>query len=1124
MPDLVSGSFSSKIRERGRRYFRSGSVDIVEYDARKHVVALVYGSTSYGTTLTAPKREGPSWTILATCTCPYIDSFGAPCKHIFATLLEAEQRGFLDAATGKIEVELDWDAIEEPYDDFDGDFGDERGPVYSPPAISKYRRPKSARKKSPKLPAWESTLKQLAEKASHDPGGILPGARAYYPLYVLTEHSTAPQNNLVVSLLHQDRLKSGKLGKPKPLRLESQTIPSLATDLDRQICLLLIGAACANNTSYGGMFYSGYYGIDSSKLTVPQTASKSLIPLMQKTNRLFVATKQQWSKIKAFERIELDEAGPWEVGFRFEPDGAKKPAHRLVCMLRRGDESISASELGQKFGGYAVRNGKLLEIDADGSESWLTQLNDGGVVARVPASGRAKAIKRLAGARHLPQIEWPDEWNIDTIADVAPTPCLALRIDEHELSNHRRDVDATLTFRYDDTVVQWPSHGRSVLDADASRHVMRMPDREAEYARQLMDAGARFEPYRESLSVDLRSVSKLVYDLLQKGWQVTGNRFLFHTPGDVNIETTSGIDWFDMTGGVQYGELTADLPELLRAWRKGEKFVRLSDGSLGMLPEEWLAKHGKYFDLGQETDGNIRFTQSQIGLLDALLEQMPEVTFDDTIAQARKRLAEFDGVRPQNPRKSFKGELRPYQSQGLGWLKFLNDFGWGGCLADDMGLGKTVQVLAQLLGEHTGRGKPDAPSLIVVPRSLIFNWMREAERFAPKLRVLDYSQPDRDVWRDKFNEFDIILTTYGTLRRDIEILSKIEFHYAILDEAQAIKNPNSQSFKSARLLRAGHRLAMTGTPVENHMGDVWSISQFTNPGLLGTQKAFRSTFGAPRGKANEANADQTNERLQFLQRMLRPFILRRTKQQVAPELPPRSEQVLECELPAKQRKYYDEIRDYYRASLLGRIDESGMAKSKMHILEALLRLRQAACHPGLIDERKKRLPTAKLDTLIPMLEEIAGENHKALIFSQFTSMLAIVRDQLDKKKLRYAYLDGKTRKRDALVDRFQSDDDCRLFLISLKAGGTGLNLTAADYVFILDPWWNPAVEAQAIDRTHRIGQDKHVIAYRLIAKETVESKILELQAHKRELAESIVTEANSLMSQLTREDLSLLLS
>jgi SNF2 family DNA or RNA helicase len=379
--------------------------------------------------------------------------------------------------------------------------------------------------------------------------------------------------------------------------------------------------------------------------------------------------------------------------------------------------------------------------------------------------------------------------------------------------------------------------------------------------------------------------------------------------------------------------------------------------------------------------------------------------------------------------------------------------------------------------------------------------------------VIDYTGALRDP--AEIRRADLVLTTYGTLRRDATSLHAIEFDYAILDEAQAIKNAATASAKAARLLRAKNRLALSGTPIENHLGELWSLFEFLNPGLLGTAKAFQ--------RASSARS-RDDETLEWLSRALRPFILRRTKEQVAPELPGRTEQTLQCELEPAQRRHYDELRAHYRVTLLARVARDGVNRSKMQILEALLRLRQAACHSGLIDPARAYEPSAKFDVLIPRLLEVVAEGHKALIFSQFTSLLALLRPRIEALGLTYEYLDGRTRDRAARVDRFQSDPGCPLFLISLKAGGLGLNLTAAEYVFLLDPWWNPAVEAQAIDRAHRIGQSRHVFAYRLLARDTVEEKVAALQQTKRDLADAILSADGGLVRSLAAEDLEMLLS
>jgi SNF2 family DNA or RNA helicase len=623
-----------------------------------------------------------------------------------------------------------------------------------------------------------------------------------------------------------------------------------------------------------------------------------------------------------------------------------------------------------------------------------------------------------------------------------------------------------------------------------------------------------------------------VRELLAAGWHVQAEGKVYRRPGAFSLSVTSGIDWFELHGEFRFDEGSAKLPDLLAAIKRGENLVPLDDGTFGMVPEEWLKKYGILAGLGTTHDNHLRFSRCQVGLLDALLASQPESSCDGVFQRARSELMSFGGIEPCEPPDGFTGILRDYQKDGLGWLHFLEKFGFGGCLADDMGLGKTVQVLALLEerrqnrsaaereagkgnGSVRGNGVP-GPSLVVAPKSVVFNWIQEVKRFAPQLKILDHTGAGRLKPGEHFEDYDLILTTYGTLRNDAVEFKDVQFDYCILDEGQTIKNANSQSAKATRLLNANHRLVLSGTPIENHLGELWSLFEFLNPGMLGSASVFKLTGAGARNPEPDTRA--------LLGKALRPFILRRTKGRVARELPEKIEQTLYCDLDSKQRKLYNELRDHYRRTLLHQVGLDGMNKSKIQILEALLRLRQAACHPRLIDRSKQSHPSAKLEVLLPLLEQTTEEGHKVLVFSQFTSFLAILREQLDNQKTPYSYLDGQTRDRGTVVERFQTDPDCRLFLISLKAGGLGLNLTAAEYVYLLDPWWNPAVEAQAIDRTHRIGQTRSVFAYRIIARDTVEEKVLELQQTKRDLADAIINVDNSLIRNLAKEDLELLLS
>lgn len=614
--------------------------------------------------------------------------------------------------------------------------------------------------------------------------------------------------------------------------------------------------------------------------------------------------------------------------------------------------------------------------------------------------------------------------------------------------------------------------------------------------------------------------------LVQDGFEIYGEETLKSARVNrnrptISLNVTSGIDWFDVMAVIRFGDVEASLQEVRRALRKKERFIKLADGTIGEIPEEWLQKYRHLFGLGEQTDKGVRLSEHHLTLLDQLLEEADRAAADDQYRQRLQRLTQFNGITTQSLPENFTGELRPYQKAGFDWLHFLHDYKFGGCLADDMGLGKTVQVLAllQSLRENHPIQKAD---LIVVPRSLLINWEREAARFTPHLRVHHHFGMGREKETPNFDEYDIVLTTYGTLLRDVQTLRTYKFHYVVLDESQAVKNPAAQTSKAVRLLNSEHRLVMTGTPVENNTFELWSQFAFLNPGLLGNLEYFKEEFASPiERKKDDGTAN-------FLRKMVFPFILRRTKDQVAPELPPRTERILYADMEPAQRKLYNKTRDYYRALLVGLIEEEGMdvginANTRMKVLEGLLRLRQISNHPKLV-ETDFRGESAKMELLIEHLETLEAEGHKALIFSQFVEMLKLVRAELDKRKIKYCYLDGRTHKRQEEVDEFQNDPHIPFFLISLKAGGVGLNLTAADYVIHIDPWWNPAVEMQATDRTHRIGQDKPVFVYKLIARDTVEEKILQLQDQKRALVEQLISTEASFFKELSTEDVKVLFS
>jgi len=610
--------------------------------------------------------------------------------------------------------------------------------------------------------------------------------------------------------------------------------------------------------------------------------------------------------------------------------------------------------------------------------------------------------------------------------------------------------------------------------------------------------------------------------LTQAGFEIYGeedlkigkiNRF---TP-TVRVHIASGIDWFDLKTFIEYGDQQISLHDVRKALKRGEHYVKLADGSIGQIPAEWIEKYKHLWNLAEETEDGFRLTDVHLSLLDSLLEDDASIRLPSDLLERRERLRRFDRIETRLLPDGFTGKLRPYQKHGYDWLHFLHEYKFGGILADDMGLGKTVQVLAYLQSLKEQAQVKSGASLLVVPKSLIVNWQRESDKFTPGLRFLEYMGNFRIKDTAAFDDYDVVLTSYGTMLRDIEILRHYAFDHIVLDESQIIKNPLAKSAKAARLLQGRHRIVLTGTPVENNTFELWSQFAFLNPGLLGSMDYFKHEF------ANPIESGNSPEAAALLRKLVYPFVLRRTKEQVAPELPPRTERILYTDMAAAQKKLYVQTRERYRAELLGLIEHEGLNEVRFKILEGLLRLRQIAVHPALM-EKSYRGEAPKFDLLLETLDTLQAEGHKALIFSQFVETLKLVKRELEARKVKYVYLDGQTHNRQARVDTFQNDASIPFFLISLKAGGLGLNLTAAEYVIHLDPWWNPAVEMQASDRAHRIGQDKPVFVYKIIARNTVEEKILQLQEKKRALVKNLITTEAGFFKSLTQEDVKALFS
>lgn len=1130
LAQIFKSLFEARDRSRGEQYFSAGTVIALWSDGQIYRAAVEGSQGDYDVEIGPGDVEakGNVATLHLSCTCGRFAE-GFNCKHLWATILKLDQLkcdfSHLNSEPFDIVGEGDDSLIYE--DDNDNGLLARVHSLVNQVAIEQLMsRGMGARggqiksQRAGKTPSWKTHLQQLppAPPQLDDPWNAATGKRREV-WYVLDIAASLACGQLAIGLHYRETKKSGEFGKCKPLTLSPRQIGDWPLADDRAALALLIG----NDTSqYYGNGYMGAYSQAASGARVSPMLHEELLPRLAATQR-FVWLLGNGLAVEEGRPLTWDAGPPWQFCVRYDEDAAAR-CWRMTGEFRRGDQTRAINDAVMTSAtGVVMWPDCFARLDVGGDFAWLTLLRKQHTID-IPFADRNEFVAQLWSRPALPPGELPPAL---ACQQQPGNPRGVLRVMKQERNGYYRAMDelyATVQFDYDGQTIRLDDARSGLVDAAADKVLIRDSAAETRLLAEL--SGLKVRPVQDRYrapEADVQFGKKRLHDLVaalvKLGWQVEAEGMLIKSPGEFRVAVTSGVDWFDLDATVDYDGTPVQLPALLAALRKGEKFVELGDGQRGMLPEDWLAKFGNLAEFGEVEGEKLRFRPTQALLLDALVAAQEHVQVDRNFAKFREKLRKFDGVQPAAAPKLFAGELREYQKQGLGWLHFLREFQFGGCLADDMGLGKTIQVLALLEARRSRRLSKDEtrrPSLVVAPKSLIFNWIEEAARFTPKLRVLNYTGVERKARLDSIADYDLALTTYGTLRQDIASLKDVRFDYAILDESQAIKNATSQSAKACRLIAADHRLAMTGTPVENHLGELWSLFEFLNPGMLGRSTSLTGLTKAATGGDSAS--------LELLRRGLAPFMLRRTKEQVLTELPEKTEQTLYCEMETDQRKAYDELREYYRTLLQQRVAEVGMQKAKIYVLDALLRLRQAACHPALIDPKKAKQSSAKLETLLEQLDEVVAEGHKALVFSQFTSLLDIVRKRIDERKITYEYLDGKTRNRQQKVERFQTDAHCPLFLISLKAGGQGLNLTAADYVFILDPWWNPAVEAQAVDRAHRMGQTRRVFAYRLICRDTVEDKILELQKQKRDLADAIISADGSVIRSLTSDDLQLLLS
>jgi superfamily II DNA or RNA helicase len=1099
LAELLEGRFRADVRFRGAAYFKAERVAVSRVTPNE-LFGVVRDGVEYQTQLS--RHDGR---LKLFCNCARTAQPESTCKHLWATILATDEGAYV---SGEIRADHVPPFVSESrHQPFPIDFTDDEEGTgdFFEPSQAALSRPLAAAPVA--APDWQARLTEMRQSLAQEPASTSASPREQEIFYEIDIDQSRSVGQIVIQTSHRQRRGNGQWGKLKPLRLRTGKLDELMGADDARILAYLSGGTPERTN-----WHAQQAEIQSSvhRFRIPHELCELIMPLMCATGRVRFLNSGE----KGATALEWDDGPPWELSLRVVADEPKGD-WRVEGQLCRENEILPlARTILLVPGGLVVTPKKIARLRDFGAFAWVTLLRQGDEF-HVPAGHEHDFIDRLLDMPALPRLDLPDELRLEEVI-CEPVPHLMLRAPRGALLHGDR-LQGDVLFDYMGTMVRASSSQWAIAQRALGRCILRNKEREEQAWLALVDQGFRrlLDSRRTGHDIEIaaRALGPAVRVLVAAGWQVHADGKKVRQPTDLRFRVRSNIDWFELRADIDFDGRTIRLPDLLAALARGDTTVRLDDGSLGILPEQWVERLSLLASLATPNEDHVRFAPNAVTLLDALLAAQPETDYDAKFLELRDKLEGRVGVEPTDEPPGFCGELRGYQKEGLGWLKFLQEMSFGGCLADDMGLGKTIQLLA-ILVDRKAKMKRTLPSLVVVPKSLLFNWHSECAKFAPDLKAIEYSGLDRAELRPSLPKHDVVLTTYGTLRRDITLLKDIQFDYVVLDEAQTIKNAGSQIAKASRLLSSQFRLALSGTPIENNLGDLWSIFEFLNPGMLGRSSVFKHFV-----------AETHDERArQILSSGLRPFILRRTKKEVASELPEKLEQTIHCDMRKEQKRIYSDLRDSYRAALLGEIDEQGLAKSKMHVLEALLRLRQAACHPALVGQGPDEESSAKLDVLLPHLDELIAEGHKALVFSQFTSMLAIVKKHLDRRGVVYEYLDGQTRDRRERVNRFQTDEKCGVFLISLKAGGLGLNLTAADYVFLLDPWWNPAVEAQAIDRAHRVGQTRNVFAYRLICRNSVEEKIAELQGQKRSLADAILQSDVNLMKDLTVADLEKLLS
>jgi len=1083
--DGLFEEFSESTLSRARALWRQGKVLAARLEEGRGGETVLRGKVrgssgeTYRQTVEFVHEDGEVY-LFGECTCPV----GFNCKHVAALLLAVMEA--------------------------------ERGGERAPPPQTLPRE----------LEAW-----LMRAQHAPQPEGFSTNHRL---LYVLSLAQTRGGQRAVTLEFYSGRLGKDGFTAIKPFS-NAYNAPSLPQYAQREVDLLKTAQACLKS----GFYSSSGWALDDLGLT------QHLLKRLAATGRLFWGTP-------GGEPLSLGDVRPAKAAWRMGPDGvqvphleASPPAEVALPLSPPWYVDPSAHLLGPLKPDLPAEHVKLFLSCPPVAPEVLPRFLEGFrevAAAALPAPQPLKVERRRVPC--VPRL----------VLASGPLP--------NPYGTPERTVDtAALEFRYGEAVV--PATDKAPQTSryrDGTLQVLaRDPDAERRAGRRLADAG--FVPLgrlaygvpeskqhlftlvgdeKAAEGAWLAFVREALPTLRAEGWEVVledSFRYKVVQPEDWYGELEEGEGWFGLELGVVVeGRKVPIIPLLVAAIRQFPG--TLSTEALAALPEDetlLIPFEGHRLALSVSRLRPILSVLLELYLKDALAEDKLRLPLLDAarvleleealalrwlggerLRDLGRRLRDFSGVQSLPPPAGLRAALRPYQQRGLEWLQFLREYDLNGVLADDMGLGKTVQTLAHLLTEKEA-GRAQGPSLVVAPTSLMHTWRAEAARFAPDLEVLVLHGKERKARFGEIPEHDLVLTTYPLVLRDVEVLKRHTYHLLVLDEAQYVKNPRTGAFKAVAGLPAKHRLCLSGTPLENHLGELWALFHFLMPGFLGSSDQFRDLYRTPIERAGDG------VRQQQLARRVKPFILRRTKGSVAKELPPKSDIVVGLELEGAQRDLYETLRAAVHARVRQEVDKRGLARSQIVVLDALLKLRQACCDPRLVGVKgaEKVRVSAKLEWLKATLPNMMEEGRKVLLFSQFATLLGLLEETLADLNVPYAKLTGRTKDRSGQIHAFQ-EGEARVFLVSLKAGGVGLNLTAADTVIHYDPWWNPAAENQATDRAHRIGQDKPVFVYKLIASGSIEEKILALQARKAALAQGILSGSLGGAVGLTQEDLGFL--